>query len=553
MIRPSNGINQLISDLKSRLFSWFIHNKFNNFGVQFSLWKNVILPSVIQYKDSHQKYYSFLHDYQSEFFYRPYPKLVFLEGGIFYKYTIELSDINKVFPIYNMNPSHLIQSKSKNFKLETKAEFRLNNNQLYYYFHRDQSKVELSSDKPFFVGNPFQTEQNSKTKFKIVLIIFIDGLSSFVFDNYKIESLMPSTFRFFDKGLISSSFYSSAEWTLPSTMSILTSKYTANHSVFDANLKYSRVNINEKLASQYFQDAGYMTTFYSANWRQTPHELYCKGVDKFIYKNSQLEQETANNLIIDYISHIRTYENRSHFSFLSLFDLHNIITGKSLNSELQVKIKPDLISKKSEDKISVFAKYDNVLLEHYLLKLKQLDSDLDTLYKYLDKQYRKDQILVCLTSDHGQSYFSEASLTLEDERIKVPFLINRINKKTINSLSPRSNVDILPTLLDLAGIKYNEEELDGTSLLKPGSKRKILSESIYFGQSYKIVIRENNISFFVDFINPLKQDRIVDLSSFNLKKFNGKIPIITELRDLEIIIDFIRDHLNVSKTLIVIN
>jgi arylsulfatase A-like enzyme len=79
--------------------------------------------------------------------------------------------------------------------------------------------------------------------------------------------------------------------------------------------------------------------------------------------------------------------------------------------------------------------------------------------------------IVILLSDHGEGFWEhglwEHGNSLYNELLHVPLIIHSPGRlprgKTVKELA--RTVDLLPTILDLVGIEYNERELRGNSLL----------------------------------------------------------------------------------------
>lgn len=108
------------------------------------------------------------------------------------------------------------------------------------------------------------------------------------------------------------------------------------------------------------------------------------------------------------------------------------------------------------------------------------DFEIGKIIKVLEEENLLDDTLICITSDHGESldehniYFDHHGLY--DASVKIPMIMVGLklpNNRRIKGLVQLT--DIVPTLLDLVGIKYDAETFDGRSLLPliNGQKEKI--------------------------------------------------------------------------------
>jgi arylsulfatase A-like enzyme/Flp pilus assembly protein TadD len=125
-------------------------------------------------------------------------------------------------------------------------------------------------------------------------------------------------------------------------------------------------------------------------------------------------------------------------------------------------------------------------------EIEYMDSQLAGLLERMDSIDLERPLLTVVTSDHGEEFFDHGSTnhgyTLYDEQIRVPLIVHYPGR-----LSPRRVeaqvrlVDLMPTILDLAGLGEASSEVQGTILvpLMEGTTRVgpgiALSESTYVG------------------------------------------------------------------------
>src|SRR6185436_5875330 len=87
-----------------------------------------------------------------------------------------------------------------------------------------------------------------------------------------------------------------------------------------------------------------------------------------------------------------------------------------------------------------------------------LDSRLGELFARLDRLDLSDRTLVIITSDHGESLGEHGLYThgssLHEEQVRVPLILRlpgRLPAGLVVSDGMASHVDLVPTILDLAG------------------------------------------------------------------------------------------------------
>ncbi len=128
-----------------------------------------------------------------------------------------------------------------------------------------------------------------------------------------------------------------------------------------------------------------------------------------------------------------------------------------------------------------------------------------------------DRTMIILTSDHGEEFFEHKAWlhthSVYNEVIKVPLLIkffdSRYAGRKIEDIA--RSVDILPTILEEAGIQYSKKNFDGQSLrelLEEGQSRRdtkarvFISDLASHGEGehipMKIAINQGNIKLIVN-------------------------------------------------------
>ncbi len=387
---------------------------------------------------------------------------------------LPISIINKISD--NSDGQLKIVSKNSQYKLGS-----LKNNRFHYISIKGDSDINILSKDEYIIGKPIPTKSKlNKPRKKLVLAMFIDGLSSKVVNSDTFHELMPNTSKYFDNGLLSFDSYSSSNWTLPSVASLFSGLYPKNHKMNDGG-KVLRLGEDYKIISEFFSDEGYLTGQICSNFRKNPGYNYVKGFDRTLYRNNMRCEEVVANAI----DHLNAFKQRDNFLWLTLFDTHHFLSGVpdiSIQSKMDISLHDYSFSSVK----SVHTCYDSRKIELYKLELERIDLYLGMLFNYIKDNYKDDDVLISICSDHGKGFLGESEDLLSEHRVKVPMLFKSNNKHDIDFKGFSQGVDFLPTLLSLAEIDHNNN-FDGRDLTKVRPEYS-LSEVIYPNDYYRATI-----------------------------------------------------------------
>lgn len=393
-------------------------------------------------------------------------------------------------------------------------------NRYYYLPVKSAEKITIKSLAKVIVGQPIALKQEKSHQAKLVLNIFVDGLSQEIIDQHTLEKLMPNTHNFFKKGSIFTNCYSNAEWTLASVPTMFTGRYQTNTHIYHPELLHT-IDDQESMGTA-FQKDGYLTFQACGNWRKNPAYGYTKGMDRMIYQSATVGSK-AEDIIASFLEQQRAFEERDQFAWLSFFELHNVDDNKAPIISNQIRNSLDSRIIANDNKKSVAKSYDNKKIERYINEINRLDYYLKTLFDFVESKYPKDQFIVSLVSDHGQSYISEDQSLLGHSRIKVPFMVRGIGIPQQTTEDLMENIDLLPILLDKANIKYEENQFDGKTPIALGGKHPkeyVYSESIYPGKTYKANLEDKEHTFSFESEYPVQEDGRFDLGIYKIRLIN---------------------------------
>lgn len=378
--------------------------------------------------------------------------------------------------------------------------------------------VNINSNYDLIIGKPLMKKNEKKIKNKLTLVIFIDGFSAEIFKKENLDRLMPNTYKFFKNGVIFNRCYATSEWTLPSFTSIFSGRYLKNHKIYHPDLTVE-IGKEYPIISDFFYDSGYMTFLSGGNWRATPSYGYCKNFDRTIYKHSMRDKE----VIESFVKNLKSFKDRSHFCWLTFMDLHHDINLIPAIDE-QVNLPLTTHSYKKEQVNTPFLSYSENRVKRYMEKIRSLDYSLKEVYDYILENFKNEEILVALVSDHGQGYIDQRTELLSEQRAHVPLMIRGSSIKSEVSEEIIQNIDLLPTLLHLNNIEFDLKSMDGVIPCVFGGIGRQFSffESRYPGQTYKVRVKDESYEFYFETKLPVDKKGKLNLSEYTFKLYDIK-------------------------------
>ncbi|RXM78523.1 hypothetical protein DP144_03140 [Clostridium tetani] len=440
-------------------------------------------------------------------------KIEVLYGNINKEFNLKIEEESVVPIAINDDKTNVCINKSGN-QYCFKKWFA--NRYNYFKFNKEE-EIYIEANNDIVVGNPIPLNQKNKHKVKLVLNIFIDGLAKSVFKFEELKEMMPNTYNFFKKGAIFNNCYSNGEWTLPSVASIFSGLRTSKNGMYHFAIPHE-IGKDYKIISEIFKENDYLTFQACGNWRKNPLYGYVKGFDRTIYKPYMLAEE----IISVFLENMRAFPKRDKYVWLSFFDLHECINllpdiSNQINNSIQAHDYYEDTTK------SVYKTIDCSKTERYISEIKRLDYYLKIIYDFIDENYKDDEIVIALCSDHGQSYIGENAYVIGEERTAVPLMIrgNDIFSCEINDFV--ENVDILPIILKHSNVDFDENNIDGKLPKALGGKTKreyVYSETIYSGKVFEAMIKDENYYFYLKSENKVREDGRIKLGNYDVKLIN---------------------------------
>lgn len=379
----------------------------------------------------------------------------------------------RILPIVSEEKNILvIQEDQKEYTLPIKKP-------KHFSYYRVKPNTKLFSKLPIQIGKPIPLMYDEKKK-KIVLSLFVDGLSQILLEEEGFEKIMPNTYQFFKKGTICNNAYSASEWTYPSLASYVTGLDTTHHMLIHNKLN-ATLPLDTTTLTEYFSKAGYQTAKIDGDWRSTPNYGYLRGMDRILFQHQWTGMRTQE-VVCDALDHMELMKDTNHYMWIGIGDLHDIADEVVLPASVESKLS---IAERVIENGETSAKQPFSMNKRkaYIEQAKMIDQYLGLIYTYIEKNYTEEEYIVSLFADHGQGYFVKPNeFFLSPERTKVAFMFRGGHVKEAFCNELISTVDYSTILCKLCGVEMNHENIDGRLPKQFGGvneREYVIAESIH--------------------------------------------------------------------------
>ncbi len=290
-----------------------------------------------------------------------------------------------------------------------------------------------------------------------VILITIDTLvpNRLKFEGHT-RNTSPAIDAFASEGVVFENSYSSAGWTLPAIASILTGRYPGDHGATDFHWPLDE---NILTMAGILRNAGYDTRGYVSHVVLQPMFGIANGFASYDYSVIKYghphDVSTAGQLTDLVTREMRTVEE-PFFLWVHYFDPHFEYLRHA-----------------------GWTGFGNSDIDRYDQEIAYTDFQISRLFRYLKKKRYYDDAIIILTSDHGEEFGEHGGVfhyTLHEEVMRVPLIIKALGIGHSVKLAAAEQIDILPTVLSLAGIEV-EAVLPGRNLLaETSSARPVFME-----------------------------------------------------------------------------
>jgi arylsulfatase A-like enzyme len=270
---------------------------------------------------------------------------------------------------------------------------------------------------------------------------------------------------FFENG------YSTTAWTFPSHFSMFTSRYANRNDllIYPAVRRFSDsyVTLAEKLKS-----AGYKTAAFVGGGWMAKGLGYEQGFDTYVTYGRRFEHNQPA-----LFRWLANHASEKFFLFIHGFNTHRpydapeALKHKFINeADIPDECRGITFADKQPQKFICLKTEKGVdyMCSQYDAEIFYVDILMKRLFDELKKNNLYDNSIIIITSDHGEELLDHGKLdhvnTLYQELIKVPLIIRLPGRGGKTVKSKASNLNLLPTLLDILGISYAKADIHGKSM-----------------------------------------------------------------------------------------
>jgi len=333
----------------------------------------------------------------------------------------------------------------------------------------------------------------------------------------------PGIDRLAGEGVVFKRAYSSSPWTKPSVASLFSGLSPNVHRAVDAR---GAIPEAVPLTAEILKNGGYRTFFFSGKNNFIGKWFHFhQGFD--YYLNASLRGRKLTDRVLSVLE-----ENRGgrFFAYVHYMDVHlpygrnefNFFFAPQEKDSLFVpgKFKHKFVKRKAAagklsagDKAYIKAMYDG--------QVRYVDKLIERIVSWLKEKGIFDNTLVVVTADHGEEFWDHKNFehghTLYDELIRVPLIFAGDGLRHEVVERPVRLIDILPTVLKMAGIKSSDYRLEGVGLFDKSNRRKpvppvFVMNTLYGPEKYGLIRGSRKLIMNTTDMNPGK-DKIIGYSS----------------------------------------
>lgn len=360
---------------------------------------------------------------------------------------------------------------------------------------------------------PTKKEEIASKK-KNFILISIDGLQAKHLKSYGYTlDTTPNLDAYLNQSTLFTKAVSPSSWTVPTHMSIFTSMYPSEHKVvnkfseYDMKTKKGVISNLKKLSpnvitlAEILKNNGYVTGGFTGDAGVGPQFGFNQGFDTYFETESFGGFDGSVPKALEWLSQNK---NNTFFLFLHGYDVHGQhepkdgfdfryvdknYMGKFTGSKVeQGKLREEALTKgnlKLSDQDVAFwrAIYDE--------KINRMDLEFKNFMDKANEMGALDNAVIVLISDHGTEFYEHKSIdhgaTLYSELINVLLAIHEPGQKEGRRVDQLvSTMDLVPTVLNLLGIKNPVLEQTKGADLSPALRGENVAHDVYSETDYRL-------------------------------------------------------------------
>ncbi|RMF97691.1 MAG: hypothetical protein D6734_01555 [Candidatus Schekmanbacteria bacterium] len=357
-----------------------------------------------------------------------------------------------------------------------------------------------------------------------------DGLSCY--GNKEIQT--PNLDKLARDSVFFKNAISPSSWTLPSLTSIQTGVSPTVHQTLKLN-----TGLSDKFMTlaEYLKEEKYKTAAIVRSPFLKPIYNLLQGFDDYYYFPRPFPSSVGPRILrklpllkwhfdisTDYSTFfakqwIEANKDKNFFLWIHYFDPHAPYTPPEKYLPEEKPNAKDRISydRETAEKIRNKKYIPSPIQKKWIKRLYEgevlyIDDYIGRLIKYLKGSGLYDSSLIIFSSDHGEEFWEHGGVehmhTLYNELLFVPLMIKLPNSSVKENITvPISTQRIMPTILDLCGIKINQECLRAESLasLWKVGEEGLIPEPIISIDNFKESVIFNNIKY-IKYHKPEKEE-----------------------------------------------
>ena len=297
------------------------------------------------------------------------------------------------------------------------------------------------------------------------ILISIDTLRADHLHSYGYpRETSPNIDRIAEDSLVFKQAISQSSWTLPAHVSMMTGLFGGEHGLLyydDEGLedkkKFGIMDRSLPTLAGILKKHGYKTVSFNGGAWIDPSFGLGKGFEIYKWGGRYFADNVPKS-----IEWIKANKKSNFFLFLHAYDCHH-----PFNAENRFNILEEYSGgRETKELIAQFQSIDDIHCQEYQYIVSQYDAGirradyyLGQLFDFLEEEKLADKTVLIITSDHGEMLLERHGrwghiYPLYEELIHVPLII-KIPGRTGSQIQKQvpATVSILPTILDIAGIK----------------------------------------------------------------------------------------------------
>jgi arylsulfatase A-like enzyme len=260
-------------------------------------------------------------------------------------------------------------------------------------------------------------------------------------------------------------------WTLPSHASIFTGRYPSEHG---AGVRRASLPPRAETLAELLRARGYLTAGFAGGALSSARYGVAQGFSR--YRDPDGYQTRARPLTDAVVDYLHTVENAPLFLFVNYFDPHfPYVAPKRFRNQFNVPLHERQLAGLPHWRSAIAGDSDAFrqvrnsrqpapeeallcLRAAYRSEVAYMDQQLGLLFDELRRQGLYQRAFIAILADHGEFLgehgFYDHSFRLDPELIEIPCLIKWPGQTRSQVVDlPVSQVDLFPTILQLAGIE----------------------------------------------------------------------------------------------------